>query len=287
MSIFSISKNPILITNSKNIYLIPIQLFKYIPFPSLEISSSSFFIKGAGKVNDYLKEKHDFLQLYTAPIINTLLGTYFLSFAGAVIGSIAAGPIGTKIGGIIGITVGGIIGFVSAKLIINLNTLDEESYQEYFSKQYEKIIKQHKKILESDEKYKEFLCPLTLDFIKVPVKYPDHKTTYEKEFITRWLNDNTTGNNAPTREGHMKKNVLYYDFSYFPRLIKILKSDLDKIFKKNINEIIENRMKQLKDSKIEAINALKHQIFNLEKQEIISKKQCNVTLLYLQKIQNK
>ncbi|KPK32662.1 MAG: hypothetical protein AMS24_03585 [Chlamydiae bacterium SM23_39] len=254
-----------------------------------------FLLKGANKVDEYLKKNHDYFRLYKILAVGFTVG----AVAGIVVGGAVGGAAGGLIGGLpgfgVGIVVGGATGLfvggagvgVLVKFATKIHVKKSEEYKLYYTQESKRVINEYKEFLKNhSDDFKEFMCPLSKDLIENPVKYPKHEAVYESAYIKRWLNRKPNGDNSPNREGHMDPNKLRYDFTYFPRLIKKLNKYATELFERNIAIVIDQALKEFTESRKVAIRELMYNVLDLKEDGFITKKQQDAAMKILRNEQS-
>lgn len=197
---------------------------------------------------------------------------------GALVSGPAFGAVGSIFGGLPGFVVGYKIGVVLSTagetIEGGLRGFKEFKIQFMTSDKYKQWVEEarktdvypvYQKIIEGDARFDDFICPLKMDLICVPVRAPDGKT-YEQANISEWIKKKENQLKEATNAGYSTEKInsiketlspiranvnsfsvddLRYQLDYF--------TQLDKIAKVKISEMNNAEEKRIFKSAIDAI----------------------------------
>lgn len=166
----------------------------------------------------------------------SLLPYIFPSFAGAYIG--------TSIGGPVGGVVGGSTGLLAGHYYSSNHHYDEYKKWLQLYKETE-VLKEFKILNEETRVLEEFVCPITLELIKDPVKSPFGQY-YERSSIQNLANVSPNGKmNCPLRNGTFTMAEVKDAPEFFSMMKAKIKSELLKEMNSNLSTEIKSGLSSL------------------------------------------
>lgn len=180
---------------------------------------------------------------------------------------VLGGPVGIASGTIAGVAGGLLISsaIIAKRVVkeIKIN-IDLSTYYKSWRTQalISKSLSVFKNFLDIDKKFEKFMCPITYDFITVPVKGLDGKT-YENESILEHLrlskskkesDENYT--RSPIRGADFGEEDLVFDMQYFPKLMRKANRVYEEVKKISNNSINKYGMKAVVENTRRAMQAI-------------------------------
>lgn len=130
---------------------------------------------------------HVFENAVKGATASIIVGAPTFGFFGLIFGGIPGLIGGMKLGATLGAVGGAADGAYMGIKKFKIEFISSDKYKEWVEQARKTdVYPVYKKIIEEDERFEEYLCPLTCDLISLPVYAPD-KRVYENQSITLWI----------------------------------------------------------------------------------------------------